>query len=102
MLPQVALNLIAATSQHDVSVKGSALGDVKLGSVWVLPPTLTLQIHPLPGFADQPLCRHRPELHGLLRLRRQQDPPVSRVRIDATRPSPPSSAWITSWRRIGC
>jgi outer membrane protein len=45
MLPQVALNLIAATSQHDVSAKGTALGDVKLGSVWVLPPTLTLQYH---------------------------------------------------------
>ena len=103
MLPQVALNLIAATSQHDVSVKGSALGDVKLGSVWVLPPTLTLQIHPLPALADQPLCRHRPELHRLLWLWRQQDraghPGADR---QPPRPSPPWSAWTTSWRRTGC
>src|ERR687885_62257 len=40
--PQVALNLIAATTQHDISVTRSALGDVKLGHVWVLPPTLTV------------------------------------------------------------
>lgn len=45
----LSLNLIAATSRHDVSVKGSALGDVDLGRVWALPPTLTLQFHPLPA-----------------------------------------------------
>ncbi|MDJ0386512.1 OmpW family outer membrane protein [Roseomonas sp. E05] len=48
LTPQLSLNLIAATSHHDVKVKGSALGDVDLGSVWALPPTLTLQFHPLP------------------------------------------------------
>lgn len=46
--PQISLNLIAATTRHDVEVKGSALGDVDLGHVWALPPTLTLQFHPLP------------------------------------------------------
>ncbi|WP_419896301.1 OmpW/AlkL family protein [Roseomonas sp. USHLN139] len=46
--PNIALNLIAATSRHDVRVRGSALGDVDLGRVWALPPTLTLQYHPLP------------------------------------------------------
>ncbi|MFC4169277.1 OmpW/AlkL family protein [Teichococcus aestuarii] len=45
----LSLNLIAATSRHDVTVKGSALGDVDLGRVWALPPTLTLQFHPLPA-----------------------------------------------------
>ena len=48
LAPQVSLNLIAATTQHDVSVRNSAIGDVALGHVWALPPTLTLQVHPLP------------------------------------------------------
>ncbi len=48
MVPHVSLNLIAASTQHDVSVRGSALGNLNLGHVWVLPPTLTLQIHPFP------------------------------------------------------
>lgn len=47
--PNLALNLIAATTRHDVSVRGSALGDVRLGHVWALPPTLTVQFHPLPA-----------------------------------------------------
>ncbi len=46
--PNLALNLIAATTKHDVEVRGSALGDVDLGTVWALPPTLTLQYHPFP------------------------------------------------------
>jgi outer membrane protein len=46
--PNFSLNLIAATTRHDVSVRGSAIGDVDLGRVWALPPTLTLQYHPLP------------------------------------------------------
>ena len=46
--PNLALNLIAATTRHDVSVRGSAIGTVDLGRVWALPPTLTLQFHPLP------------------------------------------------------
>ena len=40
-----ALELIAATSPHDLKLKGSAIGDVDLGDTWVLPPTLTLQYH---------------------------------------------------------
>jgi len=48
MTPQLSLNLIAATSRHDVEVRGSAIGDVDLGRVWALPPTLTLQFHPFP------------------------------------------------------
>jgi outer membrane protein len=46
--PVLALNLIAATTQHDVEVRGSALGTVDLGHVWALPPTLTLQYFPFP------------------------------------------------------
>ncbi|PZW41031.1 outer membrane protein [Humitalea rosea] len=44
----ISLNLIAATTRHDVEVRGSALGTVDLGRVWALPPTLTLQYHPMP------------------------------------------------------
>lgn len=52
--PMLSLNLIAATTQHDVSARGTALGDVKLGHVWVLPPTLTAQIHPFPAARFSP------------------------------------------------
>ncbi|MBW8268074.1 outer membrane beta-barrel protein [Caldovatus sp. SYSU G05006] len=48
LTPNIALNLIAATTRHDVEVRNSAVGTVDLGHVWVLPPTLTLQYHPLP------------------------------------------------------
>lgn len=41
----IAAELIAATSKHDVDAKGTALGDVDLGHVWALPPTITLQYH---------------------------------------------------------
>jgi outer membrane protein len=47
--PNLSLNLIAATTRHDVEVTGSALGTVDLGRVWALPPTLTVQYHPLPA-----------------------------------------------------
>lgn len=44
----IALELIAATTPHDVKDKGSSLGDVDLGSVYLLPPTLTVQYHFMP------------------------------------------------------
>lgn len=44
----LALELIAATAKHDVEAKNTAVGDLDLGSVWVLPPTLTLQYHVMP------------------------------------------------------
>lgn len=47
--PNLSANLIAATTRHDLEVSGSALGLVDLGHVWALPPTLTLQYHPLPA-----------------------------------------------------
>lgn len=52
--PNIALNLIVATTQHDLTAKGTALGNVALGSTWVLPPTLTLQYHPLPASRFSP------------------------------------------------
>lgn len=44
----IALELIAATSRHTLKAKGTALGDVKVGSTWVLPPTVTVQYHFMP------------------------------------------------------
>ncbi|MBL8659648.1 MAG: OmpW family protein [Rhodospirillales bacterium] len=41
----IGAELILATVRHDVKVHDSQLGNVDLGSVWLLPPTLTLQYH---------------------------------------------------------
>lgn len=41
----IAAELILATAKHNVKDNGSALGDVDLGSAWILPPTLTMQYH---------------------------------------------------------
>lgn len=39
------LEVIAATSPHDLSTEDGALGGADAGEVWVLPPTFTLQYH---------------------------------------------------------
>lgn len=41
----VAAELIAATTRHELKAIGTAVGDVDVGSTWVLPPTITLQYH---------------------------------------------------------
>jgi len=41
----IATELVLGTTPHDVSAVGTTLGDVDLGDVWLLPPTLTLQYH---------------------------------------------------------
>lgn len=41
----IAAELIAATTRHTITATDTALGRVRVGSVWVLPPTLTLQYH---------------------------------------------------------
>jgi len=41
----VALELIAATTKHSASGTGAISGVGKVASMWVLPPTLTLQYH---------------------------------------------------------
>ncbi len=47
------LELIAATTKHDLAAAGGDLAGADLGSVKVLPPTLTLQWHPFPeGLLD--------------------------------------------------
>lgn len=46
----IAVELIAATTKHDLYANGSALtpGSYHVGSTWVLPPTLLLQYHFMP------------------------------------------------------
>ncbi len=41
----VGLEVIAATTRHDLATSGGALGGANAGSVKVLPPTITLQYH---------------------------------------------------------
>jgi len=41
----IAAELILATTQHDVKAVATAAGDIPLGDVRLLPPTLTLQYH---------------------------------------------------------
>jgi len=41
----IAAELILGTSKHDVSAAGTSAGDLDLGSVYLLPPTLTVQYH---------------------------------------------------------
>jgi outer membrane protein len=50
----VAAELILGVTPHDVKAVGTALGDVDLGSVTLLPPTLTLQYHFQPGTRFSP------------------------------------------------
>ncbi len=53
--PNIAAELIAATTQHNISLRGSALGTSSgLGSVKLLPPTLTLQYHANPTGTIRP------------------------------------------------
>lgn len=51
---QLALELILATSRHSVKANGTSLGQVDIGKVSLLPPTLTLQWHPLPDSQVSP------------------------------------------------
>jgi len=79
---QIALNLIAATSHHDVTVKGSALGDVDLGSVWALPPTLTLQFHPLPQARFSPYVGVGVNYTVFYSEGGKRTPPVAKVDVE--------------------
>jgi len=52
--PNIAFEVIAATTQHRVTAKNTALGDVDVGTVWALPPTVTAQYHPFPNATFSP------------------------------------------------
>jgi outer membrane protein len=44
----IAAELIVASTRHSIKAVGTVVGDVPVGSAWVLPPTLTLQYHFMP------------------------------------------------------
>lgn len=52
----IAAELILGSPPHEVKLHNSSVGDVDLGDVWLLPPTLTLQYHfdPLGSWAISP------------------------------------------------
>jgi outer membrane protein len=50
----IAAELIAASTRHEASASNTILGHVDVGSVYVLPPTLTLQYHFLPASRFSP------------------------------------------------
>lgn len=50
----IAAELILATTKHNVEVADSTAGDLGLGTVWTLPPVLTLQYHFMPDNAFSP------------------------------------------------
>ncbi len=51
--PNIASELILATTKHELEGKGSLTG-TKIGSAWIVPPTLTLQYHFMPDQAFKP------------------------------------------------
>lgn len=50
----IATELVLTTTNHDARAVGTALGDVDLGDVWLLPPTLMVQYHFAPKGAISP------------------------------------------------
>lgn len=52
--PNIAAELILATTKHDIDLKGSSAGNIGLGSVKLLPPTLTIQYHTNPNGKIRP------------------------------------------------
>jgi len=46
--PHIAAEAVVATTPHNVTAVNTAAGQVDLGDVWLLPPTVTLQYHFLP------------------------------------------------------
>ncbi len=49
-----SVEAIAATTRHEVSAGGTSIGNVDVGSLWVLPPTVTLQYHLNPSGRFRP------------------------------------------------
>jgi outer membrane protein W len=65
----IAAELILATAQHDVTATNvAAVGgaDVKLGDVWVLPPTVDAAVSLYRYGPVQAVCRRRYQRHALL------------------------------------
>jgi outer membrane protein len=82
--PNIALNLIAATTRHKLTVTNSALGTVNLGTVWALPPTLTLQYHLMPQSRISPYVGVGLNTTFFYGYGGNPSAPVNRVRVDAS------------------
>lgn len=52
--PNIAVEAIAGVTGHSVTDRNSSLGNVNLGHVWLLPPTVTAQYHFLPKSVINP------------------------------------------------
>jgi outer membrane protein len=52
--PNISVELVLATAKHDVMAVDTDAGNVDIGSVWILPPTLLLQYRFMPGYSVQP------------------------------------------------
>ncbi|HHK73784.1 MAG TPA: OmpW family protein, partial [Rhizobiales bacterium] len=50
----ISAELILGTTKHKATAVGTSAGDIALGKVWLLPPTLTLQYHLAPDAAFNP------------------------------------------------
>ena len=50
----IAAELTLAVTKHDVEADNTAVGDIDLGDVWLLPPALTLQYHFIPDARFRP------------------------------------------------
>ncbi|PHR62543.1 MAG: hypothetical protein COA47_03870 [Robiginitomaculum sp.] len=50
----ISLELILAVIKHQGKTNNTAIGDLAVGGVWLLPPTLTLQYHVAPGAMFNP------------------------------------------------
>ncbi len=50
----IGAELVATAAKHDIGAVGTTLGNLDLGNVWVLPPTLTLQYHFNPSGTIRP------------------------------------------------
>jgi outer membrane protein len=50
----IAAEMIFGVAPHDVEAVNTAAGDIDLGDVWLLPPTLTLQYHFMPAAQFRP------------------------------------------------
>ena len=52
--PNVSVELVLATAKHDVMAVGTDAGDVDVGSIWILPPTLLVQYRFAPEAVARP------------------------------------------------
>jgi outer membrane protein len=84
VLPSIAFNLIAASSQHDVSTRMANGRDLALGRTWVLPPTLTMQYHPLPASRLSPYVGVGLNVSFFYGYGGTMAPGLNRLRIDTT------------------